>query len=235
MNTPEDSARAPTDQLDASWEANAEAWSAVVRAEHIESRRVATNAAVLDAVFAGDPRRVLDVGCGEGWLCRALTERGIEAVGIDASASLIQAARERGGGTFHTCSYAELAATPTQVDADFDVIVCNFSLLDENLHPLLTALHALCTPAGQLVIQTVHPWSARGDAPYVDGWRIEDFGDFDAPFAEPMPWYYRTFSSWISVLHDTNWLLRVSAEPTHPDSGDPLSLLLTCVSRSALE
>lgn len=235
MSTPnsDDAARSPADRLEASWEANAEAWSAVVRDERIESRRIATNTAVLCAVQAAGPQRVLDVGCGEGWLCRALAEHGIEAVGVDVSASLVRAARKQGEGTFHTCSYEALAAGPTQVGRDFDVIVCNFSLLEEDLHPLLTALHAICAPEGRLVIQTVHPWSARGDAPYADGWRVEDFGDFDAPFAEPMPWYYRTLSSWIGELRAADWLVRAAAEPTHPDSGDPLSLLLTCMTCSA--
>jgi hypothetical protein len=42
-----------------------------------------------------------------------------------------------------------------------------------------------------------------------------------------MPWYFRTLASWISELETAG--LRVSwiAEPIHPDTGDPLSLLLT--------
>src|SRR5438874_1951482 len=38
--------------------------------------------------------RVLDVGCGNGRLCQALCEAGIEAVGCDPSESGIRAARE---------------------------------------------------------------------------------------------------------------------------------------------
>lgn len=59
-----------------SWRANAQAWVDAVRSGRIESRRLVTDQAVLDAVLTPRPRRVLDLGCGEGWLCRELLYRG---------------------------------------------------------------------------------------------------------------------------------------------------------------
>jgi hypothetical protein len=44
--------------------------------------------------------------------------------------------------------------------------------------PLLAAARARLARGGALVIQTVHPWTARGDAPYADGWRTETFAGF---------------------------------------------------------
>ena len=41
-----------SEQLRRSWSANADAWSAAVREQKIESRRLATNAAIVDAVMA---------------------------------------------------------------------------------------------------------------------------------------------------------------------------------------
>ena len=40
-------------------------------------------------------RRVLEVGCGTGVFLRAAAERGLEVVGLDASAALLEVARER--------------------------------------------------------------------------------------------------------------------------------------------
>ena len=104
---------APSNRLRQSWEANADAWCDAVREGRIESRRKATDEAVLRAVLRADPARVLDVGCGEGWLCRALARRGVEAVGVDGSEPLIKAARERAGGCFYACSHAD---TPHERD-----------------------------------------------------------------------------------------------------------------------
>ena len=72
-------------RLHLSWNANARAWTKAVREQLISSRRVVTDAAIVEVLVALQPRRVLDVGCGEGWLVRALNERGIEAFGVDGS------------------------------------------------------------------------------------------------------------------------------------------------------
>ena len=57
-------------------------------------------------------------------------------------------------------------------------------------------------PGGHLVIQTVHPWIACGELPYVDGWREERFAAFGEDTWKPMPWYFRTFNAWLKTLRD---------------------------------
>ncbi|HEV3049667.1 MAG TPA: methyltransferase domain-containing protein, partial [Longimicrobium sp.] len=97
-----------------SWMANADAWTRAVREGRIPSRRLATDAAVVQAVAELEPKRVLDLGCGEGWLMRALAERGIETIGLDVSLELLMAAEETGGGRYRCCSYEELVDDPTR-------------------------------------------------------------------------------------------------------------------------
>lgn len=215
------------EQLSLSWQANADAWTAAVREQRIESRRLVTDAAILQAVLALAPTRVLDVGCGEGWLCRGLAERGIESVGVDASAPLIDRARATDGakGNYRVCGYAELGEMAEQLGR-FDVLVCNFALLEDPLTPTLEALHGVLAPGGRLLIQTLHPWRACNDASYRDGWRVETFAGFGEGFQEPMPWFFRTLESWLTLLTDTGWRLQWLQEPLHPESEQPVSLLL---------
>lgn len=212
-------------RLQHSWRANAAAWTRAVREQRIRSRRTGTDAAVLDAVLASGARRVLDVGCGEGWLARALAAHGREVVGIDASAELIAAANELGGARFHPLSYAGLDAHAAELGR-FDAAVCNFALLGENLQEPLRALGRLLLPGGRLIVQTVHPWTACGEAPYADGWRMETFAGFGEEFREPMPWYFRTLASWLAEVAASGYVLERVGEPADPETGRPLSLLL---------
>jgi len=208
-----------------SWQANADAWTRAVREQRIESRRLVTDAAILGAIADGTAWRVLDIGCGEGWLCRALAERGSECVGVDASVPLIDSARTAGGGCFQVMDYAALIESGSSL-GQFDVLVCNFALLDEGIAPLLGALRERLNPGGRLLIQTVHPWTACGGEPYADGWRLEAFAVFGREFSTPMPWFFRTLESWLALLAASGWRLRQLREPRHPDTGQPCSLLL---------
>lgn len=209
-----------------SWMANADAWTRAVREGRIESRRVATDDAIVRAVVERGPRRVLDLGCGEGWLMRALARRGIETVGLDVSMELVVVAEETGGGRFRCCSYDEVVDDPTRAGGPYDAIACNFSLLHADLVPLLAALRHNLDAGGALVVQTVHPWTALAGEGYADGWRTETFDAFGGDFAEPMPWYYRTLESWMSALRGAGYRLAGLREPTHPGTGAPLSLLM---------
>ena len=212
-----------------SWVANAPAWTDAVRGGTIASRRAGTDAAIVRALAELPPGRVLDVGCGEGWLARALAGDGHRVVGIDASAPLVERAREGGGGEFRVLAYEDLAADPSLAGpGPYDAVVCNFSLLGEELVSLLVALRGLLSGAAPLVIQTVHPFTACGDSPYRDGWREETFAGFGGAFGAPMPWYFRTVASWLRVLAEAGLCAAALEEPTDPDSGRPLSLLMTC-------
>jgi 2-polyprenyl-3-methyl-5-hydroxy-6-metoxy-1,4-benzoquinol methylase len=197
------------EQLGLSWQANADAWTAAVRERRIESRRLVTDAAIVQAILALAPGRVLDLGCGEGWLCRGLAEHGIEAVGVDACAPLIAVARQAGcaRAQYRVCGYAELESQAAQLGR-FDLLVCNFALLEEPLAPTLNALHGLLAAGGRLLIQTLHPWRACNDAGYRDGWRVERFAGFGEGFAEPMPWFFRTLESWLALFTETGWRLQ---------------------------
>ncbi len=59
-----------------SWHKNAAPWSLAVREGQIDSRRLVTDSAIVGAVEeygrAYTRPSVLDIGCGEGWLARAL-------------------------------------------------------------------------------------------------------------------------------------------------------------------
>jgi 2-polyprenyl-3-methyl-5-hydroxy-6-metoxy-1,4-benzoquinol methylase len=206
-----------------SWTQNAEAWAQAVRTSMIESRRLITDQAVLDAILAQQPRHVLDLGCGEGWLVRALTAEGIQTLGVDAVPSLIESAREA-GGSFQLATYEDIIAGRLAIKAD--TLVCNFALLGkESVEQLVAFLPSLLEPQGQLIVQTVHPLIACGEQSYADGWREEEWTGFGTPFPSPAPWYFRTLASWITLFAGSGWRLCEMREPLHPRTGKPASVI----------
>ena len=207
----------------ASWSKNAERWTTAVRGQTIASRREATDAAILSAARAGRLGKALDVGCGEGWLCRELSREAVEIVGVDASRELISCAREAGGASYHVLSYAEIAETPEMIGYDFDTIICNFSLLDDKVDALLDALATISNAEARLLIQTLHPVALA--PPYEDGWRIERFDGFGAAGWSPMPYFARTLGSWVEAI-SRKWALKQILEPKAPSARTPASLLL---------
>ncbi|MCI0995117.1 class I SAM-dependent methyltransferase [Pseudomonas corrugata] len=207
-----------------SWHHNAQAWIDAVRTGAIASRREVTDQAILLAILSRQPGRVLDLGCGEGWLLRALAGRGIQAVGVDGDATLVASARTAGSSPVHLASYEALEQAKVDIGSDYDLICANFALLHQDIIPLLTAMKALLVPGGALVIQTLHPWvAAAGD--YQDGWRQEHFEGFKGQW-QPMPWYLRTLPSWFNALDMAGFRLTGLQEPQHPQSTVPQSLLL---------
>jgi SAM-dependent methyltransferase len=215
------------DRILRSWDENAGRWADAVRGGSIRSRAVATDAAIVAAIAELEPSSILDLGCGEGWLVRRLkAELGCQAAGVDGSAELIRLALETDpGGDYRVVDYGGIETDPSLLGAAVDTLVANFALLAEELSPFLRSLRKV---ADTLVIQTVHPWSACGDAPYVDGWREERFAAFGAGGWTPMPWYFRTLGSWHRDLKTAGWRVEELREPFDPASGRPFSLLLTC-------
>ena len=100
------------------WHKNARPWTKAVRSGRIESRRLVTDQAMVDAVVSRAPRSVLDLGCGESWLTRELAGRGIHVQGFDVVPTLIQAARRSGGGNFQVASYEDIAAGKCRFTTD---------------------------------------------------------------------------------------------------------------------
>ena len=207
----------------AAWRDNALPWVRAVRGDAIASRRLVTDAAIVQVVIGQRPRSVIDLGCGEGWLVRALAAKGIAALGVDAVPALVDSAAAA-GGRFVTADYAAIAAGALGERAD--AVICNFSLLGEaSVDRLLQAMPALLEPSGVVIIQTLHPCSACGEQAYVDGWRDGSWAGCGDGFAAPAPWYFRTLAGWLACFAAAGLRLLALREPLHPHSGQPASVI----------
>lgn len=207
-----------------SWRKNASPWTTAVRRGQIESRRLVTNRAIIDAVLSRSPQSVLDIGCGEGWLARELSSHAIHVEGVDVIPELIKQAQNAGGGNFRVASYEDIAAG--DLETSVDVVVCNFALFGkESVEGLFDAIPSLLTSHGSIIVQTLHPVMMCGDLPYQDGWRKGSWDGFSADFVDPAPWYFRTLESWIRLFARGSLQLLEIREPHHPKTQKPASIV----------
>jgi SAM-dependent methyltransferase len=117
-------------------------------------------------------RRTVDIGCGEGRFTRCLKELGHDVVGIDASPSLVGAARQLDPSM--DIRMADAAALPLE-DASADLAVAFLSLHD--IDPLFEAVREIgrvLQHGGRFCLAIVHPINSAGrfeakaaDAPFV--------------------------------------------------------------------
>lgn len=216
--------------IKASWDRNAGLWVRAVRDGLIASRRAGTDQAILDVIASRKPERLLDVGCGEGWLLRrARAMTGCTGVGFDGCPALIEAARHADPqGRYEIATYDDIIAGTDSLGNNFDIIVCNYGLFEENIAPLLEALRRRLTPPGALAIQTLHPGRQDIGQAAAGAWQVEDFAAFQNPGWEPMPWYARSHANWLHTLRGAGLRVTSRIEPRANPESDPLSLILVC-------
>jgi 2-polyprenyl-3-methyl-5-hydroxy-6-metoxy-1,4-benzoquinol methylase len=148
------------------WEANTDYWVKVIRESRDRYRTELTDRAVLEAIGPCAGLRILDAGCGEGYLARALASLGADVVGVDACQGLIDAAEDlpsQGPGCA-SFTRASVDALPLR-DASFDLVVCNH--LFSHLHDPSRAIGEfgrVLRGSGRLVILTLHPCFYTGNS-----------------------------------------------------------------------
>ncbi|MBA3376908.1 MAG: methyltransferase domain-containing protein [Actinobacteria bacterium] len=105
-------------------------------------------------------RRTLDLGCGEGRLSRDLKALGHELVAVDASQTMLAAARDADPDL--ETHLAEAAALPFS-DGAFDCVVAFMSLQDvDDFEGALGEAGRVLEPGGRLCIAVVHPLNSAG-------------------------------------------------------------------------
>ena len=157
-------------------------------------------------------RLTLDIGCGEGRLSRDLKARGHTVVGLDASPTMVAAAREADPEIDVVLGDAAELPFP---DAHADLAIAFMSLQDvEDAADAIREAARVLEPRGRLCFAIVHPFGSAGrfegddaDSPfvvrgsYLDRFRWRDELDRDGLQAtfesahRPIGWYFAALES----------------------------------------
>jgi len=212
-------------QIVQSWEANAGNWIATIDNAELESRTMVTNNAIVNTVCGYNCTTILDIGCGEGWLTRALRKKGKQAFGVDAIAALIENAIAKDGNFYETVSYKELSNGRKLQPAAFDAAVVNFALIDkEETEALINAVPNYLVQNGLLFIQTLHPLAVASAGEYTSGWKDGSWNGMKRNFEQPYQWYFRTLEDWLQLFAAKYQLLAIK-EPVNPETKKPVSVI----------
>lgn len=213
------------DDIQRSWQENAHEWIKVIDNEAITSRRY-TNKAIIEICKNLNPKLALDVGCGEGWLSRALLSFTDTVVGCDANEILIENAKTKGKGIFYKLNYEELITGYQLKEAPFDLIVFNFSIYQkENLDTLLIMLQKQLTTNGHIIIQTLHPYFLlSNNLLYKSQWLQDSWKDLPGNFINGHKWFARTLENWTATIKKAHFNIDSIKEVLN-ESSQPISII----------
>src|SRR5262245_36906269 len=141
------------------WEAHAPEWIAWSRAPGHDSYWRFHRDQFLQIVTPPG-RLTVDVGCGEGWLTRHFKELGHNILGIDASPSLVAAARELDPSMDIRLA---VAAAFSLDDASGDLAIAFMSLPDIDVMPAaVREVERILEPGGRFCLAIVPPINSAG-------------------------------------------------------------------------
>lgn len=147
------------------WDHVAEWYDALISEQRSDHFERVIYPGVLRLLEIGAGERVLDVACGQGEFCRRLRDAGARAVGVDASAALLDAARARSGegieyllGDVRALDGVGSAEGPGLASASFDAATCVMALMNiDPIAPVFASIARLVRPGGRVVVVVLHP------------------------------------------------------------------------------
>ena len=185
-----------------------------------------------------DGKAVLDLGCGNGYLSRALARRGAKVTAVDSSSRMIRNAKARDPGNSLRINYiaSDAARLNAIDDVIFDLVFANMSLMNvDDGEAAVREVSRVLKPGGRFVASISHPCFDNGSN---SGWVAEKstlesprvfrrIRSYRSPFSEEIPWkvgekermYTRSFHrplNWYARVLHSNAMSIVSLEEPAP-------------------
>jgi SAM-dependent methyltransferase len=218
----------------AAWDNAAVAWDTFVESGADYYRTEVHGPALLAACEPVAGRRVLDLGCGQGWFSRQLAQRGAEVVGIDISAAQVANARRHEmidplGITYQQLDAAQIGAHWSP--ASLDLITACVVMHDlPDAAAVLTGAARVLVPGGRFVFSILHPFT---DVPSHiwepdeqgrrGGVQIDRYFDLDPRLVHwdmprltafwDSPSWHRTLTDWSDLIAGAGLRIRRLSEP----------------------
>ncbi|MEJ2816179.1 class I SAM-dependent methyltransferase [Caulobacter sp. CCG-8] len=211
------------------WAESAAAWIADMGEHGDYGRRYVLDPVIRQRLGERGFRKALDVGCGEGRLCRMLSGFGVETIGLDPTQALLDQARRSHPEGRYVEGVAE--ALPFE-DAGFDLVVSCLSLIDiPGFEAAIAEMARVLAPGGTLFVANLTSFAtARIDAPILERWVNSPGVRIDRYLEQRSSWeawrgirivnWHRPLSAYMAAFLGAGLRLTHFDEPA-PVGGDP--------------
>ncbi len=99
-------------------------------------------------------KEILDYGCGEGWLCNDLRQKGANVLGVDISEEFIKIAKQK----FPEINFEVIEDKIFCPNNKFDGVICNIVLhTTERYKQIIDEIYRVLKPRGKAIITIMHP------------------------------------------------------------------------------
>ncbi|MFD0556961.1 2-polyprenyl-3-methyl-5-hydroxy-6-metoxy-1,4-benzoquinol methylase [Stackebrandtia endophytica] len=103
-------------------------------------------------------QRILDAGCGNGYLSRMLADRGATVVGVEPTDAMVSFARDHEADEPRGVEYIQADLSRPSDLGGFDAVVCSMVLMAvPDWKPAMRTCVAAAKPGGTFVFTLVHP------------------------------------------------------------------------------
>lgn len=211
------------------WDIHAEEVTSRYTSQGDCSREVLLNPVLLDFVGSVDNKRVLDAGCGEGYLSRLLADKGADVVAVDYSRKMLEIAKKRTPREYSIeYYYGNCEHLHFLEDGIFDTIVCNMVLQDlSDYENAIKEMYRLLIEGGLFVLSILHPCFSTPESEWIrneDGkklyWKVDRYFD-EVAFEQKWPVtarsgvlaFHRTLTSYFKTIKEAGFILEGLVEP----------------------
>lgn len=168
-------------------------------------------------------QRILDAGCGQGYLSRLMASAGAEVTGVEPATRFIEYARnsERKhplGISYLQRDLSRLGAIDN--DGHFDAVVANMVFLDiADWQAAMSNCFHVLSPSGSMIFSLHHPcWTPNASENWMDHRRVE-LTEYFQPYETKVSHgvnYHRPLSDYLNYALKLGASICEIAEPSYP-------------------
>lgn len=229
------------------WDDNAQVYAEQIHRYGDINKEVLVTPHLLEMLGDLAGKRVLDAGCGEGFLSRLMADEGASVLAVDYSEKMLAMARERSPAERKIdYRHANLEKMEGFQAGDFDLAVSSLVIQDlPDYKAAIGEIYRVLQPGGRFIMAIAHPcfssdgaWErdAEGNKLY---WRVDNYFD-ERPIEQSWPigaksksiYFHRTLTSYYKALMAAGFEVEDLLEPAptpeaiekHPRFADDLRM-----------